>query len=111
MNLRLARLRRAALICIACASSAILTAPAHAGTFTLRWSAPTKNVDGSPLTDLQGYYIYVGDTPERMVPLYYKGVLMPSIVLTTSVVRYYAVSAVNVDGIESARTGPLKAPL
>src|SRR4051812_5090059 len=102
MNSQLARLRLAALAAIGCASSSVLAADLQYRTFTLSWSAPTKNVDGSPLADLQGYYIHVGDSPERMVPLYYKSVLTRSMVLTspTSVVRYYAVSALNVDGIE-----------
>lgn len=33
--------------------------PMHA---ILRWVAPTENVDGTPLTDLAGYKIYVGET-------------------------------------------------
>ena len=28
---------------------------------TLNWTPPTENEDGSPLTDLAGYYIYYGD--------------------------------------------------
>ncbi len=31
-----------------------------AGTISLAWDAPTTNSDGSPLTDLAGYYIYYG---------------------------------------------------
>ncbi len=30
------------------------------GTTTLRWQAPSQNVDGSPLTDLGGYRIWFG---------------------------------------------------
>ena len=29
---------------------------------TLSWTAPTQNTDGSPLTDLDGYKIYYGQT-------------------------------------------------
>jgi len=29
-------------------------------TISLAWDAPTTNVDGSPLTDLAGYKVYVG---------------------------------------------------
>lgn len=32
------------------------------GVATLRWQAPTQNVDGSPLTDLASYRIYYGST-------------------------------------------------
>ena len=31
-----------------------------AGTIKLAWDAPTTNSDGSPLTDLAGYYVYYG---------------------------------------------------
>lgn len=30
------------------------------GTINLAWDAPTTNADGSPLTDLAGYWIYWG---------------------------------------------------
>jgi hypothetical protein len=31
-----------------------------AGSINLAWDAPTKNADGSDLTDLAGYYVYYG---------------------------------------------------
>ncbi len=31
-----------------------------AGKISLAWDAPTTNSDGSPLTDLAGYYVYYG---------------------------------------------------
>jgi len=31
-----------------------------AGTISLAWDAPTTNSDGTPLTDLGGYYVYYG---------------------------------------------------
>ncbi|UCE70749.1 MAG: fibronectin type III domain-containing protein [Nitrospiraceae bacterium] len=37
-------------------------APAAAGSVTLSWSAPEKNVDGTPLVDLAGYRVYYGRT-------------------------------------------------
>jgi hypothetical protein len=33
---------------------------------TLSWIAPTENSDGTPLTDLRGYYIRYGTNPELM---------------------------------------------
>jgi hypothetical protein len=33
---------------------------AGGGTLTVSWRAPTRNTDGSPLTDLTGYTIYYG---------------------------------------------------
>jgi hypothetical protein len=32
------------------------------GSATLRWTAPTTNVDGSPITDLAGYRIVYGQS-------------------------------------------------
>src|SRR5215813_13184874 len=108
MNSNLARLRVAALVGIACAFT-----KSHADelwqyrTVTLSWEVPTTNVDGTPLTDLQGYYIYAGDAPEAMIPMYYANVPQASIVLRYwgTGTRYFAVSAVNVDGVESDMTG------
>ncbi len=37
-------------------------ATATAGAVLLAWDAPTTNADGSPLTDLAGYKIYVGNS-------------------------------------------------
>ena len=34
------------------------------GTLTVSWSAPTQNVDGSPVTELTGYTIYYGRGPK-----------------------------------------------
>lgn len=32
---------------------------------TLIWDAPTTNADGTPLTDLAGYNLYYGTTPDN----------------------------------------------
>jgi hypothetical protein len=34
------------------------------GTLTVSWSAPTKNADGTPATELTGYTIYYGPGPK-----------------------------------------------
>ncbi len=41
----------------------------HAGEAELSWSAPTQNTDGSPLTDLAGYKIYLGTTQGGPYPV------------------------------------------
>jgi hypothetical protein len=115
MKVQFARLHAAALAAIACASSAAPCAddawPLR--TFTLAWAPPTQNIDGTALTDLQGYYIYVGDAPDAMLPLYYMTAASPTIVLGYNGpgLRYFAVSAVNWDGIESDRTDIIAEPL
>jgi hypothetical protein len=35
------------------------------GSYTLDWIPPTENADGSPLTDLTGYWIYYGTAPGK----------------------------------------------
>jgi hypothetical protein len=39
---------------------------AAAPSASLSWTAPTKNSDGTPLTDLSGYRIYYGNTPDAL---------------------------------------------
>jgi hypothetical protein len=38
-------------------------AASASGTLLVTWSAPAKNTDGTPLTDLAGYTIYYGTQP------------------------------------------------
>lgn len=44
------------------AKSEVIVAPMGTGVAELRWTPPTENTDGSPLTDLAGYEIYYGCT-------------------------------------------------
>lgn len=44
-------------------SAAVADTNAGNGTLTVSWRAPTRNTDGSPLTDLTGYTIYYGTRP------------------------------------------------
>jgi hypothetical protein len=39
-----------------------MTAPVGAGVLDASWTAPTRNTDGSPLTDLASYRVYYGTT-------------------------------------------------
>jgi hypothetical protein len=113
MRMKLARLRIAALVAIACISPAALADDlALPGTFTLTWNPPTENEDGTPLTDLLGYYVWAGDTPDSLAPILYVGAFFSSITLRSGVPgqRFLAVSAVNVDGIESSPTSILLQP-
>ena len=111
MKSQLARLRLAALMAIAvCSSStALADGPLVYHVATLTWTAPTENSDGTPLTDLQGYYIYAGDSPYSMIPVYYAGPQYSQIGLPyfDTITHYFGITAVNVDGVESAITGPV----
>jgi hypothetical protein len=110
MKSKFARLRiAAALVGIACTFSTAFAAEPFR-TLTLSWSFPTENTDGSPLMDLQGYYVYVGLTPETLVPLFYT--IAPNAVVGTGPVpRYFAVTAVNANGVESALSAVVSLPV
>jgi hypothetical protein len=111
MKSRLARLRLAALVSIVCVSSTALADGATLAslyqTYTLTWTPPTENVDGSPLTDLLGYYIYSGPSPDTMVPYYFAPFGRSSFQVRRLKwgTYYFGMTAVNNDGIESAFTG------
>jgi hypothetical protein len=71
---------------------------------TLSWIPPTTNDDGSVLTDLAGYRIYVGSTPDQLVPI----LALDDPTLTSYVLEglspglnYFAMTAMNSRGIES----------
>jgi Abnormal spindle-like microcephaly-assoc'd, ASPM-SPD-2-Hydin len=56
----LRRFRRVLTVVAAVLGSVVATA--EAASINVSWTAPTTNVDGSPLTDLAGYRLYVGTT-------------------------------------------------
>ena len=72
----------------------------------LSWQAPTKNVDGSTLTNLSGYKIYYGTTSKN----YTQTVNVPGASTTTWTLPlspgtyYFALTAVDSAGAESAKT-------
>jgi hypothetical protein len=75
-----------------------------AGSATLSWTPPTTNDDGSVLTDLAGYHIYVGSAPNELVSI----VTLDNPGLTSYLVEglrpglnYFAMTAMNSWGIES----------
>src|ERR1700730_9347142 len=111
MKSRFATLHLAALVSIVCMSSTALAdgaalAPLYR-TYTLTWTPPTENGHGSPLTDLMGYYIYSGASPDTMVSLYFAPFGRSSFELTRLAMGtyYFGMTAVNNDGVESAITG------
>jgi len=84
-----------------------LGAPAaHAGTATLSWTAPTTNSDGSSLTDLAGYKVYVGTASGNyQAPVTVGKVTSYTLSnLTDGGTYYFAVSAYNTSGEESAKS-------
>lgn len=104
MKSKVRRLRVAALFAVACAVS-----PAYADyglPVVLAWTPPEFNVDGSPLSDLAGYYIYMGASPDTLIPAFFTTADVPTISLLfpQGDVHYFSVTAVNVEGVESDMT-------
>ena len=72
---------------------------------TLSWTAPTRNTDGSTLTDLAGYRVHYGTSAGS----YTHAVPLPNESMTSVVIDdliparwYFAVKAYNSAGVESA---------
>jgi hypothetical protein len=77
------------------------------GTATLNWYPPTANTDGSALTNLSGYKLYHGISASAMTDV--RSISSPGI--TTYVfdqlatgTHYFAISAMNSAGVESANS-------
>ena len=82
--------------------------PAPSGTAVLSWTAPTQNTDGSALTDLAGFRVYHGTSPDALNEM----TQLPGADSTTytfnqlaSGTHYFAVAAYNISGVESALSG------
>jgi len=74
-------------------------------TATLFWEAPSSNTNGSPLTDLAGYRIYYGTSPDELT----QTVQLSSVGLQTYVIDglepgtwYFAIMALTRTGAESS---------
>lgn len=80
------------------------TTQAASKTAILTWTAPTKNTDGSALTDLDHYVINYGTDKAKMTTV----ISVPGKTITYTVkalaatIYYFSVSAVNASGIASA---------
>jgi hypothetical protein len=77
------------------------------GIATLSWTQPTENTDGTPITDLAGYHIYYGTDSSNFTQTL--DIVEPT--TTSYVIRglhngtyYFAVTAYNGFGIESAKS-------
>lgn len=78
---------------------------------TLSWYPPTQNADGSALTDLAGYRIYVGRKPDkltRVIPLHNPGLTRYVIENLTPATWHFAMTSVNSRGRESSRSATVR---
>jgi len=75
------------------------------GSATLNWQPPTQNADGTPLTDLAGYYIYVGTRSasyeHRQIKLDNPGLASYVVDNLAPGTYYIAATAYNSSGVES----------
>jgi len=78
------------------------------GSVTLSWTAPTKNTNGTALTNLAGYRVHYGTSAGN----YTHTVELPNKSLTSVVIEdltparwYFAVRAYNTSGVESTFSG------
>lgn len=83
----------------------ITVADVQTGSATLRWTAPTLNEDGTPLTNLRGYRVYYGTSSSNLSQM----VEIANATVTTAVVEnlsaatwYFAVRAYNTSNVESS---------
>lgn len=90
---------------VSLAAFTITVAADQSGSATLSWEPPTTNTDGSPLTDLTGYVIRYGTSPDDLAT----ELRLDNPGLTTYVLTglepgtwYFQVAAFNSAGLESA---------
>jgi len=83
----------------------LLSVSALAGSATLSWTPPTQNEDGTPITDLAGYWIYYGTVSGN----YPNSIQIADPTISTYVVDslaagnwFFVATAYNTAGIESA---------
>jgi len=83
----------------------ITVADVQTGSATLRWTPPTLNEDGSPITNLSGYRIYYGTNSANLSMV----LQLPNPGLTSAMVEnlspatwYFAVKAYNTANVESS---------
>jgi hypothetical protein len=77
------------------------------GVATLDWQPPTENSDGSALTNLAGYTVYYGTSPDNLsksVKVSNPGLTAYSVTGLAAGTWYFAVTSYSADGVESART-------
>ncbi len=92
----------------------VVAADSATRSVTLNWSAPTRNTDGSALTDLSGYRVSYGtDSREYSSSVAVPGVAANSVELEglTAGTWYFAIKSINRAGVESDFSGEVRAKL
>lgn len=89
---------------------AVTVQAAAAGSVTLRWVAPTTNVDGSPLTNLAGYRVRYGKSVgalDQVVDISNPGTTTVTIGGLSTGTWYFTLSDYTNVGVESVQTAPV----
>jgi hypothetical protein len=76
----------------------------------LGWTPPTQNSDGTPITNLAGYKIHYGTTSSdytQIIALQNAGLTRYVVDNLASGTYYFAISAYNSLGVESAMSGEI----
>ena len=74
---------------------------------TIAWTPPTENTNGSTLTNLAGYHIYYGTSQSslsKVVDITNPGLASYVLSTLTSGTWYFALTSINSQGVESARS-------
>jgi Putative Ig domain len=88
-------------------SIAVNAVSSSTGAATLSWTPPTRNTDGSSLTNLTGYRIYYGtsaNTLTRTIAVNSAGLSRYVVTDLSPATYYFAITAVNSRGAESSRS-------
>ena len=78
------------------------------GAVTLNWVPPTQNSDGSALSDLAGYTIYIGKSSgsyEQQIQVDNPGITTYMVENMSPGTYYFAATAFNTSGVESTFSG------
>lgn len=87
------------------ARATVINPPPAMGSAALSWTAPTKNTDGSPLTNLAGYKVYHGASANALTDIRQVGLVTSYQVTGLGTgTHYFAVTAVTSSGSESAKS-------
>jgi hypothetical protein len=84
------------------------------GTATLDWTPPTQNSDGSVLTNLAGYTVYYGTSPDSLtqsVKVSNPGLTAYTLSNLQAGTWYFAVTSYSSAGVESTRSGVISAKI
>lgn len=89
-------------------STASTPSTVSGSSITLGWQPPTQNTDGTPITDLAGYKIHYGTSSssyEQTVTVQNAGLTRYVVDNLPSGKYYFAITAYNSKGVESALSG------